>query len=323
MRLLRYIGVRLLQTIPLLGAVVVVGFALLRLAPGDPALIMAGPNATTEYVEQLRERYGLEGSVLSQFWHYISLLAHGDLGTSYSVGEPVTHVILSRLPATLLLVLTSEILGLVLGALLGTLAARRYGRPTDRAITTVALGLGSMPVFWLGMLFVLLFAVKWQVLPSSGMYGPFTDRQSLEGLRDLLVHLLLPVLTLTLAWTLPTYLRIARAGVVEESKEDYVRTARGKGVSENRIYFRHLLHNASLPLVTVAGLNFGLAITGAVLTETLFSWPGIGLTLNQAISSRDYPLLIGIFIAAAVGVAIANLVTDVVYVLFNPKVSVT
>jgi peptide/nickel transport system permease protein len=319
MRLARYLGIRILQMIPLVIAVVVVSFVILRLAPGDPAMILAGPTATPEYIEEVRRRYGLDQPVLAQFAEYVRLLLTGDLGTSYSIGQPVTAIIAARLPATLLLVVTSEVLGIVIGSVLGTIAARKQGRVTDRVISTTALAAASMPVFWLGMIFILVFAVTLRVLPSSGMYGPFIDRESFAGVLDLLTHLILPVVTLTLAWTLPTYLRLARAGVIEEAKEDYIRTARAKGASESRVYFGHALRNAALPLINVAGLNFGLAITGAILTETIFSWPGIGLALNQAISSRDYPLLIGIFIVASLGVALANLLTDVIVAIANPK----
>ncbi|MTD16280.1 ABC transporter permease subunit [Nakamurella sp. YIM 132087] len=318
----RYIAGRVLQLVPLLIAVVVISFAIVHLAPGDPATVLAGPTATNEYIEEVRVRYGLDQSTLQQFLDYVGQLVRLDLGQSFSTNQPVLEVLLSRLPATLLLIVASELLGLVLGMVLGTMAAQRWGSPADRLISGGSLALASMPVFWLGMLLILLFSVQWQLLPSSGMSDPFVEPGTWAAFEDLLKHLLLPVVTLTAAWTLPTYLRITRAGVLQSAREDFVRTARAKGASETRVYFAHALRTARLPVITLAGLNFGLAVTGAVLTETLFGWPGVGQTLNQAILSRDYPLMMGIFLLAGVGVAVANLVTDVVNAFLDPRVSI-
>jgi peptide/nickel transport system permease protein len=321
MGLLGYAGRRALQMVPVLVAIVVINFVLVHAAPGDPAQVLAGPFATREYVEQLRHSYGLDQALPVQFLAYVGQLLHGDLGRSYSFNAPVLSVIAQRIPATLLLVLSSQALGLALGTALGTIAARAYPSRGDGALSVVSLAAYSMPIFWLGMLLILLFAVSLHVLPSSGMRGVFSTGGGAGAVADVLQHLLLPVVTLTVAWTIPTYLRLARASVIEVRQEDYITTARAKGLKESVVFFKHALRNALLPVVTVAGLYVGLSLSGAVLTETVFGWPGVGQLMYQAIFSRDYPILMGIFVLTSFGVVAMSLITDVVYAFLDPRVT--
>lgn len=315
-----YIARRVLQMVPVVFVIVLVNFVLVHAAPGDPAQVLAGPFATAQYVDHLRQSYGLDQPLPIQFVDYLDRLVHGDLGQSLSNSGSVWSVIAARIPATLLLVLTCQFIGLIVGTFLGTAAARRHGSRRDAALSVVALGAYSMPVFWIGLLLIYVFAVRLQALPASGMHQLFASRHGLAGALDVLRHLILPVTALSVSWTIPTYLRLARASVIAVGQEDFVTTARAKGLRESKVFFKHALRNALLPIVTTGGLYIGLSLGGAVLTETVFAWPGVGQLMYQAIFSRDYPLLMGILLVTSVGVVLIALITDLVYVALDPRV---
>jgi peptide/nickel transport system permease protein len=315
-----YILRRILQLVPVALAIVVINFTLVHLAPGDPAQVLAGEYATPEYVARLHELYGLDQPLPVQLGKYLRAIVHGDLGQSFSYRQPVLDIILSRVPATLLLILTSQILGLIIGTALGTISARFYPSRVDSGLSFLSLAGYSMPIFWLGLIFIYLFAIKLRWLPTSGMRDVTSTAEGFAATGDVARHLILPVLSLLISWTIPTYLRIARASVIEVSREDFITTARCKGLDEKTVFFKHALRNALLPTVTMAGLYLGLALTGAVLTETVFGWPGVGRLMYEAIFSRDYPLLMGIFVLSALAVVVVSLVTDIVNAFLDPRV---
>lgn len=311
-----YAARRVAQILPMVLTVAVLNFFLVHLTPGDPASALAGENAPQSYIDELRRSYGLDAPMSTQLLHYLGKLAQGDLGYSFSYQQPVLSMILSRLPATILLVVASQAIAIVAGTLLGALAARHYGRWPDRIISFGSLTLYSVPVFWSGMVLILVFAVTLRALPSSGMssYGA-------DGITpvDLLRHLVLPVTVLALN-NLPVYARLTRSALLEVMNEDFVTTSRAIGYPHRRIFFRHALRNALLPTVTQAGVSMGFVFAGALLTETVFGWPGMGQLMYNAVFQRDYPLLMGIFILTAVCVAVAGLITDVIYSLVDPRV---
>ncbi len=320
MTLWRYVVVRLLQLVPVTLAVIVINFLLVHLAPGDIAITLAGDNADPAYLAIVRERYGLDRPFLEQLWRYLVQVASGDLGLSFRSREPVFAEIMSRVPATLLLVGTSLALSVVLGTAIGTWIARRPGSTLDSVVSALAVALFSMPVFWLGLMLVLLFAVRLQVLPAMGMSSVDGPREGPGRVLDVMQHMVLPVVAL-MTVSLGQYVRLARSAVAEVMGESYITTVRAIGFPERTIMMHYALRNALLPVVTVLGLQLGLLLTGAVLTETVFSWPGLGRLIYDAILARDTPVIMGAFIVMSVTVAIASLVTDLIYAALDPRVS--
>lgn len=317
-----YVLRRLAQIPAVLAFVVAVNFALIHLAPGDAATALAGDNATAEYVAQLRVRYGLDESVWSQLVRYVHSLIRGDFGYSFAYHRPVSQLLMERVPATLLLVGAGEVLAIVFGTLLGALSARLYPSPLDRLLSATALGLASVPIFWSGLVLILVFAVTFRgVLPAAGMYS-LPRLGGSAYLLDVLRHMVLPTIALFL-YSAPTYFRLTRAAVIEAVKADFVRTARAIGLSESAVFLKHALRNALLPSVTLAGVSVGAAFSGALLTETVFSWPGIGRLMYDAMLLRDYPVMMGVFVLASVFVVLGNLVADLAYAFLDPRVRYT
>lgn len=312
----RYFTRRVVQIAPLLVVILVVNFVLIHLTPGDAVSALAGENASLEYQEELRRAYGLDRSLGEQFLIYVQHLLSGDLGFSYAYRQPVAELILSRIPATLLLVLSAEIPAILIGTWLGLVSVRHRGSWLDRAITWTSLSLYSVPVFWSGMLLILLFSVTLGWLPTSGMssYGAGGG-----GVLDVASHLLLPALALML-FNLPTYARLARASMSAVREDDYVVTARAIGYPQSIVFRRFVLRNALLPTITMAGLQLGMTFSGALLTETVFSWPGMGQLMYQAVFQRDYPVLMGVFLLTSLCVAVATLLTDVAYAAADPRI---
>jgi peptide/nickel transport system permease protein len=315
----QYIFRRLLQMIPTIVAILLINFLLIRLAPGDPARVMAGEMATDENVEAIRERFGLDRPLIQQLGAYAGALVQGDFGYSYNYLTPVSQLILSRLPQTILLVLTANVLSIVLGTIVGAYSASRFPSRVDSTIWISSLVFYSMPIFWFGMLLVYVFSRELGWLPSGGIRDIINRPTGLEGVLDRLRHAILPIITL-MAFYMPIFIRITRASVIETLGEDYITTVRAVGLSENRIFMRHALRNALLPTVTMAGLTLGFVVTGAVLTETVFGWPGVGLLFWQAITNRDYPVLMGIFVFTSIAVVLFSFLTDIVYALLDPRV---
>lgn len=319
MRLFRYFLYRLLQMLPVALLIVVINFVLIHLAPGDVSILLAGEGADPEYMQAVRERYGLDRPLLQQMGLYIGQILQGDLGLSYRTGEPVIGLIAERVPATLLLAGTSLVIAVVVGTAIGTWISRRPGSALDTAVTTLSISLFSIPVFWLGLMLILLFAVTLRWLPSSGMGTIGGPREGLGRILDVARHMVLPVIALSTVW-LGQYVRLARASVSEVLSEAYVTTARAIGYPERQIMVRFGLRNAMLPIVTVLGLELGLLLSGAVLTETVFAWPGLGRLIYDAILARDMPIIMGAFLIMSFTVMIAALLTDLLYAALDPRV---
>lgn len=311
---------RILLMVPTILGIVALNFVLVRLAPGDVTTYIVGElGASPEYIQEVREELGLNQSIHIQLGHYLVALAQGDLGHSFMYRRPVSELVLSRAKNTLLLMVVQLVLATIAGVTIGVLAAARFGSVPDRMLGGGVLVAYSLPVFWLGQLLLLGFAVYLGWLPVSGMQSV---RERYEGVRlvvDIARHMALPVLTLALT-SVALIFRLTRAGMLEVLSKDFIRTARAKGVSESRVLLRHGLRNASIPVITVLGMSAGTLITGAALTETVFAWPGLGQLMIQSVAQRDYPVLSGIFIIVSVFVVVSNFATDVIYALLDPRI---
>lgn len=300
-----YIGRRLVLAVVTLLGVAFFAVVLIQLLPGDPARTIAGLLATEEEVDRIREELALDRPVPLQYGIFVSNLVQGDLGTSARTDQPVLEEIVARMPATLTLALTGTILGAGLGVMFGVVSATRRSKPTDYVLSFVAITGVSMPVYWLGLLLIILFAVTLGWLPASGADEP--------------ASLILPSFTLAL-FSMALVSRMTRASMLEVLERDYVRTARAKGVRERSVIYRHALRNAAIPIITVIGLQFGSLLGGAVLTETVFGWPGIGRLLVDSIFARDLPVVLGIVIVYSSLFIVVNLIVDVVYTFLDPRV---
>ena len=318
---LRYIAARLVKVVLVTIAVVLLSFFLIRLAPGDAATVMAGQSgyADEAFMKSLRAEYGLDQPLPVQLWKYVSAVAQGDLGISYVRRQPVLAVILERLPNTLLLNGFALVVAAAGGIWMGSMAARKPGSAGDSAVTVLAMLFYAVPQFWLGMMMVLVFAVWLHLLPPFGIETMGADYTGLARLGDIAEHIILPGVTLAL-YFLASYARLTRTAMIEVADQDFVKTARAKGISERQVARRHILRNALIPLVTYAGLQASILVGGSVLVENVFSWPGIGTLAYEAVNSRDNPLLLGIFIVTALLVSLFNLITDVAYSLVDPRV---
>lgn len=301
----RFLARRLLLAIPVLIGVATLVFALIHLIPGDPVRTMLGESASEDSVIELRSRLGLDRPLYQQYADYLKGLAHGNLGTSLRTNEPVASALAARIPATAELAAASMIVAIVIAIPLGILAAVRAGTFVDHLATTVALIGISMPSVWLGPLLAIVFAVELGWLPVSG--------------RGTLAQLVLPAVTLG-APLAAMLARMTRASVLDELRELYVVAARARGVSRTRAVLHHAFRNSLLPIVTVLGLQVGAVLTGAVITETIFAWPGIGRLLIQSIGFRDYPLVQGCILLIAVTYVSVNLLTDLAYGLLDPRI---
>ena len=320
-RALRFLARRLLGMAGVLLSVVVINFLLIHAAPGDPASVIAGQSGAADerFVRQLREQFGLDRPLPEQLWIYVSGVLRGDLGVSHRQQRTVASLIGERLPATLLLTGTAFAFALAAGVALGSAAARRAGSWTDTLITALALAFYATPLFWVGLMLVLVFSVWLEWLPGFGMGTVGADLTGLAAAADTARHLVLPALTLGLFYT-AVYARLTRASVLEVADQDFVRTARAKGVPEGRIQRRHILRNALLPVATFAGLQAGQLVGGSILVETVFAWPGIGRLAFDALLARDYQLLLGVFLCTAALVLLFNLLTDLLYLAIDPRV---
>ena len=317
-------SVRLLQGLLALLLIATVNFMLVRAAPGDPVSIMAGEAGASDpqFVAQLRQQFGLDQPLPNQLASYLGRVLQLDLGFSYRQQQSVAALILERLPATLLLTGTAFVLSLAMGIGLGALASRHAGKWIDSAITVVALVFYATPLYWLAMMAVLVFTVQMDLLPAFGFFTVGADLRGLDKALDIGRHLILPAVTLALFY-MAVYARMTRAAMLEVAQMDFVKTARAKGVSPGRIQRRHILRNALLPVVTLAGIQAGGMIGGAVLTETVFAWPGIGRLMFDALLQRDYNLLLGCFLFTAAMAVLFNLITDFVYTLVDPRIELS
>lgn len=321
MHIIKYIGGRLFKAAFVLVAIAVLNFFLIHAAPGDPAAVMAGEAGSTDeiFLQQLQEKFGLDQPLHVQLWRYVSGLLQFDLGYSYRQDAPVIDLIMERLPATLLLTGTAFVLSIALGMLAGTLSAMHVGKWADTLITTLALIFYATPLFWIALMAILLFSVQLQWLPAYGMSTIGESFTGLDYVLDIAKHLILPATTLGLFFT-AIYARMTRSSILETSGQDFVKTAKAKGLSDGKIMRRHVLRNAILPVVTLAGLQAGQIVGGAVLTETVFAWPGIGRLMFDALLQRDYNLLLGVFLISSAMVLLFNLITDLVYLIVDPRI---
>ncbi len=318
-----FLGRRLVKGVFILFAIVIINFGLIRAAPGDPAMVLAGQAGASDeqFVEQLREEFGLDRPLYVQLGTYVASVAQGDLGYSYRQERPVLSLIVDRLPATLLLTAIAFAFALGMGILLGTLAAMNVGRWSDTAITTLSLLSYATPIYWVGLMLILLFSVQHGWLPPSGYQTVGAGLTGIDHVPDVAAHLVMPVLTLGLFY-MAVYARLTRSSILEVSDMDFVKTARAKGLSEARVVCYHVLRNAILPVITFAGIQAGHLIGGSILVETVFAWPGIGRLAFDALIQRDYQLLLGIFVVTSVMVLLFNIVTDLLYSLIDPRIEV-
>ncbi len=300
---------RFFTTLPVIWLVVTVVFLMIHLVPGDPIVQMLGDGATASDIAGLRHAYGLDVPLRVQYARYWRGLVHGDLGQSLRLHDSVLHLILQRYPYTLALTVAATVLGVALAVPAGVASARRANRWPDRALGVVSLFGLSFPNFALGPILILVFAIGWGILPVSGAG---------EGAVSFLRHLVLPTVTLGLGMA-AILTRMVRTSMLEELGQDYIRTARAKGLSEDAVVYRHALRNALNPVLTVVGLQFGSLLAGAIVTETIFGWPGIGRLTLSAISNRDYALVQGCILAVGLTYVVVNLVTDSVYALADPR----
>jgi peptide/nickel transport system permease protein len=311
---------RFFQAIPLILVVMTFNFFIIHAAPGDPVTYMYGPYSVTgEDMERLRESLGLNRPLIIQYLSYLADLLRGDLGYSAINRKPVLNLIVERIPATLILMISGLIFSVLLGIFLGAICAIRVRSKIDYLVSAVSLIGYCMPVFWFGIILILLFSLRLQIFPSMGMISLGKDLHGFAGFLDLLHHLALPTVALG-TYYMATYTRLTRSSMLEVLSQDYIKTAWAKGLASKNVYFRHALQNALLPVVTVMGLQIGFMFAGAVLTETVFAWPGMGRLTYNAILQRDYPLLMGLFVLVCICVIFANLLTDIVYAYLDPRI---
>jgi peptide/nickel transport system permease protein len=309
----RFLTGRILATIPVMGVVATIVFLLLRLAPGDPAAILAGDAASPEQIIAIRTRLGLDQPIFIQFVDWIGRLLHGDLGTSIISNQPVTRLIGERLEPTLALAATTILFAVIVAVPLGVISAWRHGTWIDRGVMTFSVLGFSVPVFVLGYLWIFALAMELQWLPVQG-YVSFR-----QGLWPFLERLILPTLTLSVIY-IALIARITRASVLEVLGEDYIRTAHAKGVGERAVLTRHALRNAAVPIISVIGIGIALLISGVVITESVFNLPGLGRLTVDAVLARDYPVIQGVILLFSAVYILINLAVDVSYTIFDPRI---
>jgi peptide/nickel transport system permease protein len=310
----------LIKAVMVVLAITMLNFLLIRLSPGDPAVVMAGEAGAgdAEFLAQVRKEFQLDQPMAVQLFTYVKKVVTLDLGQSYRSRRPVADMLLERLPATLLLTGAAYLFALIVGPLLGVLAAIRANSVLDSALMSVALAFYAMPIFWVGLLLVLVFSVNLGWLPAFGMHSMIPVKGAWAQTMDLLKHLALPAITLGLFYV-AVYVRLTRASMLETSNLEYVKTARAKGLPEWRVVTAHILRTALLPIITFAGLQAGQLIGGAVVVETVFAWPGIGRLAFDALFQRDYNVLLGVFLLSALTVVFFNMLTDIALRFVDPR----
>ncbi|MBA2731540.1 MAG: ABC transporter permease [Acidobacteria bacterium] len=308
---------RALQSALLILVLVVLNFLLIHLAPGDPAHILAGQSGDEKYYEFIRAKFGLDRPLGTQLWIYLTSVLRGDFGYSLGYQQPVISVIFERVPATLLLMLSAVSVSAVGGVALGVEAARRKDSFTDRAINTFTLVGYSVPSFSVGHLLLIIFALYLGLFPAQNMSSAGQELSGLDYVLDVLSHLILPMVTLSIVY-LAQIMRLTRTSMVNVLGENFITTARAKGINEGRVIYGHALRNALLPVVTIIGSDFGMLLSGAVLVETVFAWPGLGRLMLESLAMRDYPVLMGLLLMISITVALVNFVKDLTYAVLDP-----
>jgi peptide/nickel transport system permease protein len=328
-----YVIKRLLQIIPVVLGVTLIAFALIHLAPGDPVRTMLGQHATQQEIDDIRAKYGLDQPLFVQYFIWLGDVLHGDLGRSILTHEQVTTEIASRFPNTIELAIAAMIFAILIGVVAGIISATKQYSFADYSVMGIALFGISMPVFWLGIMLMMIFGVFLGWLPIGGRIDLLLPFNRITGfmiidsiitangaaLISVLRHLILPAIALG---TIPMAIiaRTTRSSMLEILRQDFIRTERAKGLSEGKVIYKHAIRNAMVPVVTVIGLNFGLLLSGAILTETVFSWPGVGRLVIDAVYARDYPLVIGCILVFALVFVIVNLITDLLYTYIDPRI---
>ncbi len=328
-----YIAKRLLMLIPVLLGASLLAFTLIHLTPGDPARTIVGDHASPQVIAAIREKYGLDKPLPVQYWIWLKQVLRGDMGRSISSNEYVTREILERFPNTVELTVCAMLLAIVVGSIAGIVSASKQYSALDYTTMGIALFGVSMPVFWLGIMLMMVFGVLLRWLPISGRIDvliPFTRitgfyildsviTLNFRALISTIRYLILPSVALS---TIPmaTIARVTRSSMLEVLRQDFIRTERAKGLSERLVIYRHAVKNAMIPVITVIGLNFGLLLAGAILTETVFSWPGIGKYVVKAVTMRDYPAVQGCVMFFAFIFVFVNLIADILYVLIDPRI---
>lgn len=301
--------------------VIVMNFFLFRIMPGDPIrVLIRNPKISADSLERVREQFGLNESRLVQFWIYLRDLFSGEFGSSFNYRQPVMEVIMERVPATVMLIGTATVLSIIIGVLLGVILAWKRGTRIDIAGLSISLILYSMPTFWVAIIMVMIFAVYWKIFPLGGMGMPGVYYTTIWGqLASNLRYLFLPTITFALI-LVGEYVLIMRSSLLEVIREDYMLTARAKGVTNRNLLLKHAMPNAMLPVVTLIAINLGFIVGGAIQIETVFSWPGLGRLMYSALTNRDYPVLQGLFLLVTVAVVGANFCADILYRYLDPRV---
>lgn len=319
--LYRFIGRRLIQGLFIIFAIVVINFLLLQLAPGDAVEVLAGEAgvATPEYLADLRQKFGLDKPVLVQLGLYLKNIAMLDLGYSFRHNSPVLTLILSRLGPTLILMVSAFVIALAIGVFLGVLASVWVNTWRDTVVTVFALICYASPIFWIGLMLIIVFSIRLDWFPTSGIETVGAFNTGIDYALDVARHLVLPAVTLALFY-LAVYARMTRASMLEVLQMDYVTTARMKGLREGRVIFKHVLPNALLPVVTMAGMQVSSMLGGSVIVEALFGWPGLGLLAFDSLFARDFNLLLGIFVLSSALVVVTNITVDVLYSILDRRI---
>ncbi len=328
-----YILKRIIQLVPVILGVTIIAFSLIHIAPGDPARTMLGQHATEKELNEIREKYGLDEPVYVQYGIWLNGVLHGDLGRSILTNNQVSDEIGERFPNTIELTIGAMLFAILIGGIAGVISASKQYSITDYTVMGVALFGISMPVFWLGIMLMLVFGVWLGWLPIGGRIDLLIPFQRVTGFMvidslitgnfrafiDVIRHLILPSIALG---TIPMAMiaRVTRSSMLEVLRQDFIRTERAKGLSENVVIYKHAVRNAMVPVITVIGLNFGLLLAGAILTETVFSWPGVGRLVVEAVYERDYPLVVGCILVFAIIFVIVNLITDILYTYIDPRI---
>lgn len=315
-----FMFIKLVRSFVMVFVILTIGFLLINLAPGDPVEFILGGSGfyTPEFIQSVRERFGLDKPMHEKFALYVLNVMRGEFGYSYVYGLPVIEVIAQRVPPTIILMGTQLVFVLLVGSLLGILAASRANSKLDYLISNISLVGISMPIFWLGLLLIFLFSITLGLFPAQGMMSLRVSGWW-ETFVDLLSHLFLPTLTLFLI-NLGLVTRTMRTAMLESLRSDYIVGARAKGLPERRVLLRHAFRNSLTPLITLIGLQLGWLLSGAVIVETVFAWPGMGRLLFTSIGSRDYPIVMGIFLIVSIAVVFSNLITELLYAYFDPRI---
>lgn len=316
----KYMIKRVLSALLTVLVVFSLNFVIINAAPGSPIKTMMGKEVDNiELQKALEKKYGFDQPLHKQYLKYLKNVSKGDLGVSVIYNRPVKDMILEKMGPTVLLVLSSAIISLILGTAMGISAARREGSLLDVIFSSVNYILNSMPSFWLGLMLVIIFSTKLNLLPTFGMTDPRADYTGIDYFVDVLKHLVLPVLTMVLI-QIPLYFRIAKSSVLQVVNEDYIQTFRACGMSEEKAFNKYIFKNAILPTITIFGISIAYLVTGVALVEIIFAWPGTGRLVLNAINQRDYPTLMGIYLVMSISIAVVMMLVDIIYAFVDPRI---